>query len=182
MKKRCLFVALVLAACSALAAPEEPGGRPVDTPVISPSPSPSPGPPGRRRGPPIRPRTSASPKTEVADRYNHTQVQVVSVDATAGAMTFLDVEGETQTWQFEPVGLARDPLLKPGARVTIVWKSDASGQPIPKILGVVAFNRPTPAPASNMAGRGRPRRSEDGTSRRPRSRSGSPSPSPPPPR
>jgi hypothetical protein len=113
----------------------------------------------------------------VVDPYNHTQVQVVSVDVKEGTMTFNDIEGETNTWRFEPAGLAHDPSLKPGERVTIVWKADASGAPIQKILGVAAFTRPVRE--SSMEAHWGPRR----PSPAPRAASPAPaaSPSAPPP-
>lgn len=160
MNRKALVLALVLAPTAVLAASENAGGPALDTPVVAPSPSPSsssaPAPSSgqQRRARPDRPRAGTTPA--VVDPYNHTQVQVGSVDTAAGTMTFVDVEGETSTWKFEPTGLAADPVLQPGARVTIVWKADAKGQPIQEILGVVAFNRPAAAPAPNSAGRRRP--------------------------
>lgn len=160
MKQRDFAVLILLAASSAAA----------DTPVPSASASPAPAAPaappahggglGRHSARPVRVAPSGSPGPVVAaDPYNHTQVQVVSVDVARGTMTFVDTEGETNEWTFEPVGLARDPVLKAGERVTIVWKADASGTPTGKIFGVVAFKRPAPASGgSNMAAHGRPQR------------------------
>jgi hypothetical protein len=87
---------------------------------------------------------------------NHTRVRVVSVDSAAATMTFVDVEGETSTWSFEPATLAHDPALKPDTQVTIIWKSDAAGQAIPKILGVMPLVSPAvgaASPATPAAGR-----------------------------
>ena len=186
MKKQGTLAILVLIVSSTVVAGQEP--------------SPTPGPRERRealrredarredqRGAERRRQAAASGKGVVVPRDNHTHVQVVSVDTKAGTMTFNDVEGETNTWQFEPAGIARDPILKPGARVTIIWKSDKTGMPIPTILGVMAV---APPAAGARSGGQRPMRDErnpmgGGQPPDPRRRpspspAASPKPSPPP--
>jgi hypothetical protein len=135
------------------------------------APSPSPSPSSPRSARPIHVRPAVSPKPVAVDPYNRTPVQVISVDTTAATMTFRDIEAETQTWQFDPPELAKDPLLKPGAKVIIIWKSDANGQPITKILGVGAVSRPAGAASTMPDGTPPPKRA-------PAPSSPSPSPSP----
>jgi hypothetical protein len=180
-------VVLFLVTSSVPLAAETPQTPPVDAQVAAPSPSPSPspalGPAERRRA--ERERAGAPRKPVAAPRDNHTQVNVVSVDTDAATLTFTDVEGEQSTWRFEPPALAGDQMLKPGARVTIIWKSDEKGQPIPTILGVVAFGPRATAPPSGgrrPATGERPRQHQGRPSALPPSSSPSPSPpaSPPP--
>lgn len=110
----------------------------------------------------MRPRPSVSPPAaSTAPPENHTQVRVISVDTEAGTMTFTDVEGETSTWRFEPSALAHDPALKPEASVTIIWKSDPTGNPIPTILGVAPVAPPRGvSQAPSALARQRARRSQ----------------------
>jgi hypothetical protein len=167
MNTKPALAVLILAASASVHVSEAAGARAADAPVAapsaspsasaSPSPSPSPGAGGRAQN--MRQRRMASPEVAAVPAENHTQVRVTSVDVQRGTLTFMDVEGETNTWAFEPAALAHDPALKPDAKVTIVWKSDPTGQPIPKILGVVALAPPADGAGSGAdAANARPRR------------------------
>jgi len=181
MTKMPVVPVLVLSVASALSTADARPARATDTPSVATSPSPSP----RRQGRPERPKPSAR-AASTAPPENHTKVRVVSVDTEGGTMTFTDVEGETSTWRFEPPALAHDPALKPEASVTIIWKSDRTGKPIPTILGVAPVAPPKggplpQAPSAHLA-RQRARRSQLSSPSPLPSPLPSPSPSAPAPR
>lgn len=69
-----------------------------------------------------------------------TKVEIVSVDVRGGKMTFIDVEGEANTWSVEPKALEKLADFKSGGTALITWRANEKGEP----LAVIDVN-PVPA-------------------------------------